>query len=233
MIGTIVNAAAIIVGGLLGLLLKKGISERFNEIIMKGVALCVLVIGITGVFAESSILITIVCIVIGAIIGEALNLDRGINRLGDTLQAKLAKNSEGNSFARGFVSASLLFCIGAMAVVGSLEAGLEKKYTTLFTKSLLDGISSIVFASSMGSGVLLSAIAVFTVQGVITLLAQWVAPLLGDAVVNQMTCIGSVLIIGLGLNMLGLTKIKVINYVPAIFIPIGLLPLIELVKGLI
>jgi len=233
MIGTIVNAAAVIIGGLFGLLLKKGISERFNEIIMKGVALCVLVIGITGVFTDSNMLITIVSIVIGAIIGEALNLDRGINRLGGLLQAKLAKGSEANTFSKGFVSASLLFCVGAMTIMGPIQAGLEKNYDTLYTKSLLDGISACIFASSMGGGVLLSAVVVFIIQGSITLLAQWVAPALSEAVVAQVTCVGSVLIIGLGLNLLGITKIKVMNYVPAVFIPIGLLPLIDLIKGLI
>ncbi|MDY3954484.1 MAG: DUF554 domain-containing protein, partial [Anaerovoracaceae bacterium] len=128
--------------------------------------------------------------------------------------------SESASLAEGFVSASLLFCVGAMTIVGSLQAGLSGDNEMLFTKSTLDFISSIVFASALGIGVLLSAVFVFVFQGAIVLLAQVIAPYLNDAVVAEMTCAGSLLILALGLNMLGLTKLKVMNYMPAVFLPI-------------
>lgn len=219
MLGTLVNAGAIILGSFLGLLLKKGIPEKMTEAIMKGVALCVIYIGLDGCLAGENALISILSMVLGAILGTALDLDRRLQSLGDFVERKL--NAGGGSISTGFVTASLLFCVGAMAVVGSLQSGLTGDHTMLYTKSLLDGISSIVFAASLGAGVLLSAAAVLLYQGAITLLAQALAPILSQAVVAEMTCVGSLLIIALGLNMLGVTKLKVMNYVPAVFIAIG------------
>lgn len=227
MLGTIVNAAAIILGSLLGLLLKKGIPERFGDTITKGLALCVLLIGVSGALTESNIIITIIAIVLGAITGEALNLDKHINDLGDKLQSKLQKDSDKTSLSQGFVTATLLFCVGAMAIVGSMQSGIEKDYSTLFTKSIIDGVSALILTSSLGIGVMLSAASVFVYQGAITLLAQWVAPLMSESMVNQLTAVGSLLIIGIAFNMLGLTKLKVINYIPGVFIAIGLVPLVE------
>lgn len=220
MLGTIVNAAAILAGGCLGLLLKKGLPERISSTIMGGVGLAVVYIGISGALEGQNTLVAVLSIVVGAALGSWIDIDRGLNRLGDRAQAAFSKNSKGGSFAEGFVSATLLFCVGAMAVVGSLQSGLAGDHSTLFAKSLLDGISSMVFASTLGAGVLLSAVAVFVYQGSITLLAQVVAPVLSDAVVAEMTCVGSLLIIGIGLNMLGVTKLKLANYLPAIFLPI-------------
>ncbi|MCI2057468.1 MAG: DUF554 domain-containing protein [Oscillibacter sp.] len=242
MTGTTVNALAIIAGSLLGLLLKwlpgklsktfpsletagHGLGQRLQDIIMKGVALCVLYIGISGCLKGQNTLIAIVAMVLGAIIGELLDLDKRMHALGDWVQRKtehLTRGLGGASVSEGFVTASLLFCVGAMAIVGSLQDGLTGDHSTLFAKSLLDGISAVVFASSLGVGVLFSAAAVFCYQGLIAVLASLISPFLGDAVVAEMTCVGSLLIVALSLNMLGITKIKVMNLVPACLLPIVL-----------
>ena len=222
MFGTIVNTAAVIAGAILGLLLKKGIPERFQDAIMKGLALCVLLIGISGALEGDNTLIAILSIVTGAIIGELIDIDRRLNHLGQLLEARFSKGQGEQTVARAFVTSSLLFCVGAMTIVGSLQSGLTGDHEMIYTKSMLDGIASIIFASSLGYGVLFSAAAVFVYQGTIVLLAQWVAPFLSDTVVAEMTCTGSLLIIALGLNMLGLTKIKVANYLPALFMPVVL-----------
>ncbi len=219
MLGTLVNAGAIVVGSFVGLLLKKGLPEKITDAIMKGVALCVLYIGLDGCLEGDNALIAILSIVLGALVGTALDLDGRLCSLGDYMERKL--QAGGGSFSTAFVTASLLFCVGAMAVVGSLQSGLTGNHTMLYTKSMLDGISSVVFAATLGPGVLMAGVAVLLYQGAITLLAQALAPVLNDAVVAEMTCVGSLLIIGLGLNMLGVTKLKVMNYVPAVFVAIG------------
>ena len=221
MIATIVNMVAVLIGGSVGLLLKKGLPEKLSDSIMKGLGLCTLYLGISGSLKGQNSLILIISMVVGIVIGEILDLDDKVNRLVKFVEKKFQK--EGNtkvSIAEGFVSASLLFCVGAMAIVGSLQAGLAGDYEMLYNKSMLDGVAAIIFASSFGVGVLLSAFFVFAYQGTITLLAQWIAPFLTDVVIAEMTCVGSVIIIGIALNMIGLTKFKLMNYVPAVFIPI-------------
>ena len=221
--GTIVNAIAVIIGSTIGLLLKKGIPQRFSDSIMKAIALCVIYIGIDGCLQGEKTLVTIISMVLGVIIGEALRLDDRINNLGKKLEDKVSKGKEADgSIAKGFVTASLLFCVGAMTIVGSLESGISGNHEILFSKSLLDFISSVIFTASLGIGVVFSAVFVFIYQGAITLLAQFIGPFLGDAVIAEMTCAGSLLIIALGLNMLGITKLKVMNYIPAVFLPIVL-----------
>ncbi len=221
MLGTIVNTVSVIAGSLLGLLLKKGLPERISDIITKGLGLCVLYIGISGSLKGSNQLIAILSMVAGGIIGQALDLDGRLSRLGAALGDKLKKNGNGGgSVAEGFAAASLLFCVGSMTVVGSLQSGLTGSNEMLYTKSVLDFISSIVLASALGIGVLLSAAFVFAFQGAITLLARWAAPLLSDYAVAEMTCVGSLLIIALGLNMLGISKLKAMNLLPAIFVPL-------------
>ena len=235
--GSIINALAIVAGSAIGLLLKwlasrfssvlpagsESLGKRLQNIIMQGVALCVLYIGISGSLKGSNTLVAILSMVLGAIIGETLDLDRRMKQLGDWVQSKTQKFSgnSGSSVSEGFVTASLLFCVGAMAIVGSLENGLTGNYDTLKAKSLLDGISSVVFASSLGIGVAFSGVAVLIYQGLISLSASFIAPYLGgDAVIAEMTCVGSLLIAALSLNMLGITKIKVMNLVPACLLPI-------------
>lgn len=221
MLGTLVNTFAVILGSLIGIILKRGIPQRFSSAIMKAVALCVIYIGIDGCLDGKNPLITIISMVVGVILGEALRLEDRINTLGDKLE-QMFKNSsdEETSISKGFVTASLLFCVGAMTVVGSLESGMTGNHEILFSKSLLDFISSIIFAASLGIGVMFSAAFVFLYQGLITVLGEFIAPFLSDAVIAEMTTVGSLLIIALGLNMLGITKFKVMNYVPAIFLPI-------------
>lgn len=219
--GTIVNAIAVVVGSSIGLLLKKGIPERFSDSIMKAVALCVIYIGIDGVLKGENVLITIISMVVGVILGEALKLDDRINSLGKKLEEKVSTgNVAEGSIAKGFVSASLLFCVGAMTIVGSLESGISGNHEILFSKSLLDFISSVIFTASLGIGVMFSAVFVLVYQGAITLLAQFIGPYLSDVVIAEMTCVGSLLIIAIGLNMLGITKLKVMNYIPGVFLPI-------------
>lgn len=218
--GAIVNFFSIIVGGLIGLLLKKGIPEKISNTVFAGVGLCVLLIGIDGVMEGKNILITIISIVVGAVIGELLDIDSAINRLAKYAENTMNKKGGNVKFANGFVTATLLFAVGAMTIVGSLDSGLTGDNTTLYTKSLLDGISSIIFASSLGVGVLFSSIPILISQGGITLLAHYIAPLLTDTIIAEMTCVGSLVIIALALNLLNITKLKVANYIPAIFIPI-------------
>ena len=169
MIGTFVNCAAVIVGSLAGLLMKKGLSDRVSTSIMNGLALCVMYIGISGALEGENILVVILSMAIGALIGETLDLDGRLNRLGDTLEQKIGGKGKKGTFSRGFVTASLLFCVGAMSVVGSLQSGLTGNHETLFAKSLIDGIAAIVLASTMGIGVALSAVALMVYQGAITL----------------------------------------------------------------
>ncbi len=220
MIGAVVNTLAAVVGGLLGSLLKKGIPERFADLVQKGLALCVLYIGIKGSLVGTNTLVTILSLVLGAILGELLNIDGAIERLGAWAQRKLSKG--GSRLGEGFVTASLLFCVGSMAVVGSLQSGLTGNHETIFTKSMLDFVSAIILASSLGLGVCLSGAFVLVYQGAIVLLARWAAPVLSDYVVAEMSCAGSLLIVALGLNMLGIAKIKVANLLPAMFLPIVL-----------
>jgi len=218
MIGAIVNTLAAVVGGLLGSLLKKGIPERFADLVQKGLALCVLYIGIKGSLVGTNTLVTILSLVLGAILGELMNIDGAIERLGAWAQRKLSKG--GSRLGEGFVTASLLFCVGSMAVVGSLQSGLTGNHETIFTKSMLDFVSAIILASTLGLGVCLSGAFVLVYQGAIVLLARWAAPILSDYVVAEMSCAGSLLIVALGLNMLGITKLKVANLLPAMFLPI-------------
>ena len=211
--GTIVNSAAIVAGSIAGLLLGKFIPERFSDAMEKGAALCVLYIGVDGMLAGENTLVAILSIAIGAIFGELLQLDEHMHQLGDWVERKFGGKGSKTSLSEGFVTASLLFCVGAMAIMGALDSGLTGDHSTLYAKALLDGIISVVYASTLGIGVALSAIPIFLYQGSI-------APYLTEAVVLEMKCVGSILILGLSLNMLGLTKIKVMNYVPAVFLPI-------------
>jgi len=221
MLGTIVNTIAVIIGASIGMLLKKGIPQKLSDTMMKGLGLCTLYLGISGSLEGQNSLILIISMVVGALIGEGIDLDAKLNHFGSWIESKFkSKDGEKVSIAEGFVSASLLFCVGAMTIVGSLQSGLQGNHEMLFNKSMLDFVAAIIFASTMGVGVMLSAAFVFVYQGAITLAAQWLAPFLTDTIIAEMTCVGSVIIIGLAFNMLGITKLKVMNYVPAIFIPI-------------
>ena len=221
MLGTIVNSIIIIVGCLVGLIVKGRLTEKISTTIMNGLALCTLYIGISGALNGGDTLIMIISVAIGALIGEIIDIDKWLNKLGYYLESKFKNKKESNiSIAEGFITSSLLFCVGAMAIVGSLESGLRGNHDTLFTKSILDGISSIIFTSSLGIGVIFSAVTVFVYQGSITLGAGLLSGVLSTSVITNMSAVGGLLIIGLGLNMLGVTKIKIANLLPAIFLPI-------------
>ncbi len=220
LLGSIVNGAAIILGALLGCLLKKGLPERISNGVMQGVALCVLAIGIKGIFDGDNILIAILSMAIGGAFGFLLRLDQHLDRFGNYLQRKLGAGGNGSAFGEGFVTATLLVCVGAMAITGALDGGIRGDHSTLYAKSLLDFISCCVMASTLGLGVALAGVACFAYQGIIALAGSLIAPFLTEAVIGEMTCVGSLLIMALGLNMLGITKIKVINFIPACFLPI-------------
>lgn len=235
MIGVLVNTITVIVGSCVGLLLKKGIPQRLTSAIMLGIGLCTIYIGIDGMMAGENTLVLIVSMVLGALVGTWLDLDGKIQALGDWMERKFNRSTPESgariSLAQGFVTASLLFCVGSMTIVGSLNAGISGDNEMLFTKSLLDLISASMLAASLGLGVLLSAAFVLVFQGALVLLASVLAPFLTTAAIAELTCCGSVLILALGLNLIGLTKIKVADYLPAlVFVPIlswalGFLPI--------
>ncbi|MGQ9778917.1 MAG: DUF554 domain-containing protein [Bacillota bacterium] len=224
MLGTIVNTLAILLGGTLGVLLRRGLSERFKAIIMQAIPLGVLFIGLSmalgGLLSpKAEPLLFIISLVLGGIAGEALRLEEHLERLGARLQARFARSEEGGRFAEGFVSASLLFCVGAMAIVGSIQDGIKGDPRVLFAKSLLDGVTSLIMASSLGPGVLFSAFAVLLYQGTITLLAMASSVGINQDLLREMSIVGGILIFAIGLDMLAIKKIKVGNLLPAIFVP--------------
>lgn len=230
MLGTIVNVIAILTGSLLGIIIKKGIKEEYKSTVMDGIGLAVVIIGIMGAIETNNIMLVIGSIVIGSLIGEAVDIENKLDKLGNSLQNKFSKDN--SNFSKGFVTASLVFCVGAMAIVGSLEAGIQGNYETLFAKSILDGISSLIFSSTLGIGVAFSALPVLIYQGGITLLANSVKGLLTAEVINEMSAVGSILIMAIGINILDLKKIKVGNMLPSIFIPILYYIVLNLVKAI-
>ena len=229
MIGVWVNSLAVVLGGLVGCLLRGGIKAKYRQTINYGLALCVVIIGIGGALKTNETLAMIISVVVGSALGEWMRIEDGINRLGEWAQRRLSKGDTG--FAAGFVNASLLFCVGAMAVVGALEAGLQNKPDTLLAKAALDGVFSIILASSFGPGVVFSAVPLTLYQGGIALLSGVLAPFLTDALINEMSAVGSLLIIGIGVNSMGITKerIRVGNMLPAILVPCVYLPLMKLI----
>ena len=222
MLGVLVNTVTVLLGSLIGLLCRKGIPEKIEKAVMTAIALCTLYIGIDGALAGENVLVLIFSMVLGTALGALLDLDGGITRLGNFVERRF-RREEGVSVAEGFITASLLFCVGAMTIVGSLNAGLRGDNSMLFTKSLLDLCSSMMLAASLGVGVLCSAAFVFLFQGALVLLSQVLAPLLSEAAIAEITCAGSLMIVALGLNLLGLSKIKVANLLPAmLFAPLML-----------
>ena len=220
MLGVIVNTATVIAGSLIGLLLKKGIPQKIATALTVAVALAAAYIGIDGMLNGENTLVLILSLVIGVVIGTLLNLEGAVRRIGDKIQDRFKKQDNSSQIAQGFVSATLLFCVGAMTVVGALQSGLSQNHEMQFTKAILDFVSSIILASTLGWGVMLAAISVFVIQGGVVLMAGFIEPYLSTTVINEMTSVGSVLIFALALNLLGVTKIKVMNFIPAIFIPI-------------
>ena len=213
--GTLVNMAAVAIGCGAGLVIGKGIPERASDNLQKGLGLCTLYIGISGALVDVQILAVVLSMAVGALIGGLADLDGMLRRLGDMIQEKMKMGGK-SSVSDAFVSASLLFCVGAMSIVGSIQSGLGD-HGTIYTKSLLDGVMAVVFTSRFGFGVIFSCGAILVYQGFFEILASVVGPYMTDPLTALIACVGSIIIAGLGLNMIGAAKIKVMNLVPAIF----------------
>lgn len=229
-LGTIVNVGTVLAGTTVGLLLKNGLPKRFENTITQALGLCTLFIGIggavsglvtveNGALATQHTMLLVLCMMLGAVIGEALDIERRLDDFGAWCQTRFAGGEDGK-FVEGFVASSLLFCVGAMAIVGALQDGLNGDPSILIAKAVLDGVAAIVFAAALGRGVYLSVLTLAVYQGGMTLLAQFIRPWLSDPLISQISCIGSVLICGLGLNLLLGKKVKVGNLLPAMFLPI-------------
>lgn len=223
--GTIINVIAIIIGSLLGSLLPR-ISEGMRNTLMQGLALAIVVLGITMSLKTGNFLIVIISLLLGGIMGELMRLEYRLQQAGQWLQKTVGrgKKQDGNpsNLAEGFVTATLVYCIGAMAVLGALDSGLRHDHNILYTKSMFDGISSLIFASTLGIGVIFSAVPVFFYQGIIALTATLITLFISasdlNMIVAEVTAVGGILIIGIGLNILKIVKINVTNLLPSIFI---------------
>lgn len=224
LLGTIVNVVGVLLGGGVGLvlhqLLHKGIPERFSDRIMKGIGLCTVYIAASSLLDGSKTLVTILSMVLGAIVGELLDLDGKIKRVSQAVEKRFSGGSSGDGFSRGLLSATLLFCVGTMAIQGSLDSGLTGDHSILFSKSMMDTIAALIFASSLGVGVLFSTVPLFLYQGGITLLAVAARPYLTADVIAEMNTVGSLLLLGLSLDLLDIKHLKLMNYIPAMFFPI-------------
>ena len=233
MLGPTVNAVVIVVCGLTGCFLVRGIPSRFEEILKMAIGVSIIYVGIKGAFDNQRTLLLIMSMVSGAIIGELINLDGLMNRLGQWAERRLGMDGggEGRSFSKGFVSASILYCTGSMAIVGSMQSGLMGNHEILYAKSILDGSTALVFGASMGIGVVFSAIPVLLYQASIALAAMAVKDLLTADIIREMSAVGSLLIAAIGFNFLGIKEIKVANFIPAIFVPLVYMTVEGLVKG--
>ncbi len=218
MLGTLANVFAIVAGGLIGTLVKGRLPPKITATVMKGLALTVLLVGISSALKANNLLLVMLAVAIGGAAGESLDIDQRLKDLGNAMERKF--KGKGGKVADGFVTGTLLYCVGAMAIVGSLESGLSGNHQILYAKSVLDGIVSLIFGSTLGIGIALSAVSVLFYQGSITLAAASLQPLLSETIKTDTTAIGGLLIIGMGLNMLEMNSIKVANLLPAVFIPI-------------
>lgn len=221
--GTVVNVAAIAGGSLLGLLVGRGIKEKYQETVIYGLALCVIVLGIQMALQGQHILLTIISLVVGSILGEALGIEEKLEQVGTLLAEKFQKSRKKgdagtDAFVEGFLNASLLYCVGAMAIVGSIQDGLSGDPTTLYTKALIDGLSGIIYASNFGVGVLFSALSVGVYQGILTALAGFLGPWMSQLVVQEVAACGGLMILGIGINMTKLLKIRVGNMLPGLLV---------------
>ena len=243
-LGTIVNFLTVFVCGILGMLVKKGVGESIRKTLMNAISVCVIYIGIDGALEAApsisngeflsdgliKVLIMIVSMTLGGLLGELLDIDKQVNRLGDALERKFDGGAEKGSFGRGFVSCSLLFCVGAMTVNGAF-ADAAGKPDILIAKAVIDGIACFVMASTLGLGCVFSAFFVLIYQGLLTLAGIWIVEILPAYTVSYMSMTGSLIIILIGTNVLGITNVKTANLTPAIFVPMILAPLARLIFG--
>lgn len=218
--GVIIDTLAIFLGSTIGLFINKGISKKVEDAIMKALALSAIFIGITGMMSGENTIFVILALVLGVIIGEFMNLDKNVHRLTRFLASKLPKQAHDSTFSEGFITGTLMMCVGALSIVGPIESGLTGNHTILYTNAVMDGFTSLILASSLGIGVLFSGFLVFAYEATIVVFAGSLNTLLTDVMINDISAIGSILVLVIGLNMLNLTDIKVMNFVPAIFIPI-------------
>lgn len=220
MFAVIVNTITILIGASVGLLLRKGLPESVSDAMMKGLGLCTIFIGIQGMIEEEYILVLILSTIVGIVIGELLDVDGRINRAAERLTSRFSGKGkgEGAKIAQAFVTSCLIMNVGAMTIVGSLDAGLRGNFSMLYTKSLLDLISGIPMAAAMGVGVMGSALFTLVFQGGIVLLAEYIAPYLSETLIKELICTGSLMILAIGFNMLGVTKLKVLNYLPGLLV---------------
>lgn len=216
MLGVIVNVIAIVAGTLIGLLVKRGLPERVSNVLMQGLGLVVIVIGVQGAIAEPNVLVMIVSVVVGLAVGEALDIEGHVNRWSERLTSRFVGEGQGAKMAQAFVTSCLVMNVGAMTIVGSLDAGLTGDCSMLYTKSMLDFVAGIMMGATMGVGVMGSAAFTLVFQGGIVLAANLIAPFASDAVVAELTYTGSVMILAIGLNLAGITQLKVLNYLPGL-----------------
>ena len=235
MIAVFVNMAAVFVGSLLGIFFRNRLRENLQNALLTALGLCTAVIGVMIAVATKEILCVIICMAVGTALGELMRIDDGIENAGEAFRKKLVKSGSGGRFTEGFVSACILFCIGSMTIVGSLEAGIHRDYSIIFAKSTLDFVSSMALGAAMGVGVTCSVVFILVMQGGLTLLSGFVAPALSDAVVTEMSAIGGTILIGMACNMLdlGKTRIRVANMLPAIFLPIAYFPIYYWIQSLL
>ena len=227
MFAVFVNMALVLVGSAVGLLLKNRFSERMGQAVMKGLGLCTVGIGMSSLLGGKDTLCTIICVALGTILGEWLNIEKGMDDLGELLRRKLIKGEGNSRFVEGFVNATVLYCVGAMSINGAIAAGINGDYSILISKSVMDMVSSITFAAAMGIGVPFAVIPILIYEGGLTLLDGVVGPYLPAAVITEMSAVGGAIIVGIGLNLLEASKegIRVSNMLPAIFLPIAYVPL--------
>jgi hypothetical protein len=218
MLGTIANTLAIIAGSTIGLTFRKIIAGKKSDALLHAIAFVVILIGIKGAWKTDDFLILLCCMALGTFIGVLLGIEEGLNRFGRWLGGRFTKSK--GDISKGFVTTTLLYCVGSMAIVGSLESGLAGNHDILFAKSVLDGLASIVFSAMLGIGVIFSAGSVFLYQGTITITASFMKQFLTTEVITQMSAVGGLVIVAMGFNMLNITKIKVGNILPAIFLPL-------------
>lgn len=234
MLAVFVNCGAIVIGSIIGLLFSKKFTEELSDMIQTGCGVITVVIGLQMAFKYNNIVFMALSIIIGAIIGYVIDIDGAILKLGCKLE-KITMRGEKKSdknFAYAFLNSSVLFCVGAMAIVGSFEAGVNHDYTTIFTKSILDGFMAIGFAAALGVGTAFSALAILVYQGALTLLSMWLQPYVSELLINEVSAVGGALIIMIGINLLGLKKIKTANFLPALVIEILFVVFVPMIKEL-
>jgi uncharacterized membrane protein YqgA involved in biofilm formation len=232
MLATIINAVAIIVGSFIGLLLRKGLSGRYQSAVFGACGMTSLVIGIQMALKVSHYLAFALALIVGGLLGTLVDIEGGVLRLGERLKKRFAADEEGSTFAYGFLDASVLFCSGAMAIVGSFKAGTEGDYSIILTKSVLDCFISIVFASAMGIGVAFSALSVLVYQGLLTVLSVWIKPYVSELMLAELTGVGGALVIMIGLGLLDIKKMKTADFIPALVVMAGLVLLMPLIPVL-